>query len=251
MDGVNKPTTLQQELSTIEHNDILTSLQSYYFYDRISMTIYLMSVLIPATFLNITVIYLTKIYHQFHTPYMYVKAISAMLDMMFGWGLVPHSIIDGHFGISFSSRFVCYSSNVGIAAFCSTAQFTAVVALERYLFFCKPFVYQRWVTLKSTVVISVIMILLAQIYIISTEIVYGRELQIVFAICQLKDQAFHSTLQFALFFVPSIVATIFSIHNITKLIKKVDIGPVQDTNITNTESVMQKHAAKRGVRLVN
>ena len=249
MDDNYEPTTLQQELSTMTYEDKLlsTSSRSYLHYDRISMTIYLISVLIPATFLNASVIYLTKKYHQFHTPYMYVKAICAMLDMMFGWGLVPHTIIYDHFGERISSRIVCYSSDFGIAAFCSTAQFTAVVALERYLYFCKPFVYQRWVTLKSISVFSVIMILFAQIYIFGTEIVYGRELQTLVALCQLKDQAFHSTLQFVLFFVPSIVATIFSIHNITKLIKKVATGPVQDTT-ANAESVMRKRAARRGVR---
>ena len=75
---------------------------------------------------------------------------------------------------------------------------------------------------------------------------YGRELQALVGLCQLKDQAFHSTFQFVVYFVPSIVATIFSIHHITKLIKNVAVGPSQGT--ANTESVARKRAAKRGVR---
>ena len=249
MDELFGLTTLHQDESKFTFDEVLlvtSSPSDFLNYDRIVMTIYLISVLIPSTALNASVIYLTKKYHQFHIPYMYVKSTCALLDIMIVWGLIPHYIIHDHFGKSISSRFVCYSSDFGLALFLSTAQFTAVVAIERYLYFCKPFVYQRWVTLKSVVSLTVVLISFSQIYIFATEIMYGRELEPLVALCQLKDQAFHSTFQFVVYFVPSIVATIFSIHHITKLIKNVDVGPAQGT--TNMESVARKRAAKGGVR---
>ena len=186
MDELFGLTTLHQDESTLTFDEILlvtSSPPEFLNYDRVVMTIYLLSVLIPSTALNASVIYLTKKYKQFHIPYMYVKSTCALLDITFAWGLVPHYIIHDHFGKSISSWLVCYSSDFGIALFFSTAQFTAIVAIERYLYFCKPFVYQRWVTLKSVVSLSVVLIAFSQIYIFATEIMYGRELQTLVGLC--------------------------------------------------------------------
>ena len=218
--------------------------------DRIVMTIYSLLILIPGTFLNGFVIYLTTKYHQFHTPYMYIKSSCAVLDILLAINLTPHIIINDYFGKGVSSRLMCYSSDFGIAVFYSTAQFTAVVALERYLYFCRPFVYQRWVTWKSIIATNVITFLCAQIYIFSTEIIYGRELQSLVALCQLQDQGFHSALQFGMFFVPTIIATIFSIHKIITLMNKVnaDVSSLQGPQGAFSESTMRKRAARRGLR---
>ena len=71
------------------------------------------------------------------------------------------------------------------------------------------------------------------------------------AICQLRAQDQHTAIQFGLFVVPTIVATIFSIYKINRLIHKVDdvAGPSQAaSHVINSESMMRKQAAKRGIR---
>ena len=176
------------------------------------MTIYLTLVLITCSFLNGAVIYLTKRYHQFHSPYMYVKSTCALLDIMFAWGLIPHIVINDHIGDQLQSRIMCFSSVFGLGAFFSTAQFTAFVALERYFYFCRPFLYKRLFTLQSVIAATSTVFMFTQIYVFSTEIIFERELQPLVAMCQLSAQGIHSATQFCLFAVPPIIATIFSIH---------------------------------------
>ena len=252
MEVTNNMTTLQSTQSNMTDDDISKSVTSVedHEIDRISMTIYLLLMLIPGTFLNVLVVFLTKKYHQFHSPYMYLKSACAVLDIMLAMGLIPHTIINDHIGAKMPSRIMCYSSVFGLGAFFSTAQFTAIVALEHYFYFCRPFLYQRWFTLKTVTVSTSVVFLLTQIYTFSTEIIYKRELQPLVALCQLDSQAYHSAIQFGIFFVPSIIATIFSIHKITRLINKVDTatGPSHAAQGNNSESMMRKRSAKRGLR---
>ena len=221
--------------------------------DHILMTIYLLMILVPGTFLNGIVIYLTAKYNQFHTPYMYVKSTSAVMDIMLEWGLIPHTILNDHLGDSLPSRCMCYGIVFGLGSFYLTAQFTAVVALERYFYFCRPFLYQRWFTLKSIIAATVFMFSVTQTYTFTTEIIYKRELQPIVAICQLQVQTTHNVIQFCLFFLPSIIATVFSVYKISKLIdNKVDV--VTGTSFAGylskpeVEGTKHRRSARRSIR---
>ena len=220
-------------------------------FDKVFMTIYLLLILCFGTMFNGIIIYLTQKYYQFHTPYMYVKSACAVLDIILVWGLVLHTLINDYFdGKITPSRFMCFSSDFGLGVFYATAQFTAIVAFERYFYFCKPFLYQRILTLKSIIAATIAILLFAQIYIFSTEIIYVREFQPLVALCQLEDQTYHNAIQFGLFFIPSIIATIFSIHSIRKLINKIGAsdGTLQSGNVANLEPILRTRSAKHGLR---
>ena len=220
--------------------------------DRIIMTVYLLLILLPGTFLNAFVIHLTVKYDQFQNPYMYVRAATAAFDLAVAWGAVPPTIISD-FVSNIPERLVCYSTTIGVAMFFSTAQFPAVVALERYFYFCRPFLYPRIFTKTSVIAATLTVFFLTHSYTFATEVIYEREVQSLVAFCQLVTQSYHTPLQIGLFFLPSMVATIFSIYKVARLINHVKPDPAQYAgHIGNTEQRIRirKRAAKRGLRYI-
>ena len=164
------------------------------------------------------------------------------------WSCILPTIIND-FIPNLPERLVCYSNTIGVAMFLSTAQFSAVVALERYFFFCRPFLYQIYFTKKSIMAMTLVVFILTHSYTFVTEIIYEREVQSVVAFCQLVTQSYHTPLQIMIFFLPSMVVTLFSIYKVAKLINKVEDSIIaQHTINMNSEQRMRKRAAKRGLR---
>ena len=251
-DNMHSTTQLDMDISIINTQEVLTVTPAMEYkqntFDKVFMTSYLLLMLCFGTMLNGIIIYLTNKYYQFHAPYMYVKSACALLDILLAWGLVPHTIINDHLDEKMiPSQLMCFRSDFGLGVFYATAHFTAIVALERYLFFCKPFLYQRFVTLKSIIGATIFILLFAQLYIFSTEIIYVRELQPLVALCQLRKQTYHNAIQFGMFFLPPIIVTTFSIQSIKRLINKVDIA-VESSHVTNLEPILRKRSAARGLR---
>ena len=133
---------------------------------------------------NGLVVFLTTIHEQFHEPYMYIRAAFSILDIT---GLVIQMpfIMLHMFGHQNPERVWCLFSSISSGLWFSTVHLTAYLALERYFYFCRPLIYNRLFTTKTTILAISANVIVTQIYMLSTEFIYGRELQVVAFLCQL------------------------------------------------------------------
>ena len=68
--------------------------------------------------------------------------------------------------------------------FLCTVHLTTLIALERYFYFCHPLKYHSIFNLKTITVICVLIVVLTQGYMIGSEVIDGREFQLVMLVCQ-------------------------------------------------------------------
>ena len=191
--------------------------------DKISTTIFAALVLIFGTLANGSVVYLTKRYQQFYHPGMYIRAAYAVFDIIYAWVVLPMFIVR-LFYFERESRIYCVFSDSGIAMFFSTIQLTAYIALERYFYFCHPMKYNFYFNLKSISYVCISIFCLTHTYAYATEFIFGRHFEPLFKICQLPNQTLHGIIQVAVFFLPAIICTIFSVHKIRMLLIKIDLS---------------------------
>ena len=217
--------------------------------DKICLSIYLIFALILSTIANGLVIYLTNKYEQMREPYMYIRAVYAGFDIALAWGLAPQFLLNINFD-NIPERVTCLGTDFGIGIFFATAQLTAYIALERYVYFCKPMLYHRYFNKKSITAVAGVIFMVTQGYVYVTEFLYGREIQPLFSICQLSQQGSQSLIQLVIFFVPAMVCTGFSAFRIHALMKSVQdnqlgvMGSLQKLS----EPVLRRKAAKKALR---
>ena len=221
--------------------------------DQLFMTIYFLNLSISAILLNAVVIYLTRKYKQFHEAYMYVRAGYSCFDIAFALSSVLHYVT--HVNIDGIPLWVsCVSSDYRIGTFFGTIQLTAFIALERYFFFCRPYVYQRYFTLKSTVSVVIAIFLITQGYSFGTEIIFGRVFQPLLSMCVFENQSRHNLVQILVFFLPAMICTCFSVFKILKLMRSVgnaagNAGEAMAGHPAGvSEFALRRKAAKKALR---
>ena len=205
----------------------------FIYIDRIILFTISNSVNIPAIIANGIVIYLTKKYYQFNNSAMYVRAAYAFMDIFLGISLIIHSCLKL---FTDAERLDCWVANIGGAVFLSTIQMTAIIAVERYFYFCEPMKYPRIFTLKTITGLTIGVLAISEGYMISTEIFIGRKSPSFLSSCQLEGQSYQKLLQLLVFFIPAMASTCFSIFKITKLIYTTQrtMAPGDDTAALRT-----------------
>ena len=236
------------EITTFKHViRVFVTVSPYW--EKLVILIYGLFILLFGTAANCLVLLLTARHKKFHEPYMYIRAAYAVIDILFAWFSIP---------IVFANLFLdegtiptwlsCYFSAIGIGMFLCTVHLTSLIALERYFFFCHPFLYERIFRLKIIAATCIIMIALTQAYMVSTEVYYGRELQFVLLMCQLDDP-FHNTFQTVVWVLASLVIVVFSIVNIQCMIGNLEKNEVFPANhVNNMEPTLRKKAGRRAIK---
>ena len=219
--------------------------------DHILMSVNFCLLSIFAISLNVFVIVLTRKYPRFHQPYMYVRAGYSCFDIAFALSMTIHHLIHVVFD-NVPLWLSCFSSDYQIGTFLGTVQLTAFIALEIYFFFCRPYVYQRYFTLKSTVCTVIAISLIAQGYSFGTSLISGRVFQPLFSMCLVENQGIHGLIQFLVFFLPAMVCTVFSVFRIFKLMSRVDAIAAGQAmpEISVSEQSLRRRAGKKALRSV-
>ena len=215
--------------------------------DSIILFVIANSIAITACIANGVVLYLTKKYYQFHCSPMYVRAAYALMDILASILLIIHSIL--RVFVNDMEAITCWIASISSGIFFSTIQMTAIIAIERYYFFCEPMKYPRYFTSRSITCLTITVIFISEAYMITTQIFIGRKTPYYYASCRLEGQSFHKTLQFLIFFLPAIVCTGFSIYKIARLIAK-DRRAIAPGLPANEEIVRRNVVGRKTLRYV-
>ena len=205
----------------------------YYLYtDRVFLFAITNGICLLAFIANGIVLYLTKKYHQFHSAGMYVRAGYAFVDMLTALFLIIHSnlrLATLEFNEDLE-EITCWVASLMGGLFFATVQMTAIIAIERYYYFCEPMKYPRYFTLATITLATFSVLAISEGYMIFTQIFIGRETPSYFNSCRLADQSFHKRIQILVFFVPAMACTAFSIYKIARLIRTLS-SPEEATTI--------------------
>ena len=216
---------------------------------EMSRVIVSISISIIGLILNGVVIYLTKKHKPLHQPYMYVRAAYAVLDMstalaMILSTLVIFVLIDNVSSVS------CIFTNIIGGQLYAALQLTAYIALERYIYFCRPMKYLQCFHLWSIVIVTISICAITQGYMLITELTIGRNRYPNIQICHLQNQSFHNVVQLLIFVLPAVLCTFYSVYKIMKLISGLKntstIHPFFDSN--NSEPVIRRKAGIKALR---
>ena len=192
---------------------------------------------------NGIILYLTHRYIQFHTPFMYVRAAYASLDFISSALSVAVSLLRYFYNGDFD-RIACWISTIGLGVFFATIQMTAFIAIERYVYFCKPMSYPRYFTAKSIAIFTCSFCIIGEAYTVGTELLIGRVTHRYFNVCQLPGQRSQGLFQFCIFFAPAIACTLFSIRKIKQLMKEKRAFE----SVKDIEPILRKKAGKMALR---
>ena len=202
------------------------------------------SIALLACIANATIVYLTKKCRQFHVPAIYVRAAYAILDFLSAAIIILHVVL-GYFGVP--KRVSCWLANVASGLFFASIQLTAFIAIERYFYFCEPMKYPRYFTLRSIASFTVLVISVAEAYMIYTEIAIGRIILKNFGICHLSNQPLNRIFQLCFFFLPAMICTSLSVYKIGKLILKNRRAIGENA----TDKMMKIKIGRKALRLIN
>ena len=217
--------------------------------EDIILLAYAILLAVCSTFLNGMVIYLTQKYEQLRVPRMYTRMAYAAFDILFALSSAIHYIVATQFIDGVPVIVKCFTGDFTIAMFFGTTQLTAFIALERYFYFCKPMLYNRYFTLRSITVVSIVIFAISQGYMFIKEFLFGREIQPLIGMCSFTHPVFHNIGNLLIFILPAVVVTIFSIFNIIKLMRAISIQPSSFPNkAANSEPMLRRRAAKKGLR---
>ena len=161
-------------------------------FEKAVIIYYGLCTLLFGTVLNILVIYLTKKHDQFHKPYMEIRAIYASLDIACIWGMIPIVIMNITIK-NLPEIMTCLFSDFSTGVFQCTMNMTALIAFERYYFFCQPMKYQRHFNCKNTRILCLVLLTVNLCYMFGTEILYGRSLKGILILCQLDKVPLRAT----------------------------------------------------------
>ena len=207
------------------------------------------TVLIIPTAINGLVIFLTIKHRQFHQCYMYIRAASSFIDILYVWGNIVTNIIGNFWPQPNLFRSLCILDNLGKGMYFCRIQLMTLIAMERYFYFCKPMIYETLFNSKTIIIASSIMFTMSQSYAILTEVFVHRERHPVLPTCQLKNDI-HFKFQIAVFLLPHLLAVCFSIFQIWRLLhginKQTRILPVSLS--LNSEPKLRMKAVSKAFR---
>ena len=119
------------ELSSVA-NELLPKSHTPHDLEKAIITYYGIITFIFGTGLNSLVIYLTYKHRQFHTAYMLIRVIYAILDIACIWGMIPVWVLYSYIE-NMNETLICYFSDFSTGIFQCTMNMTAVVSFERYV----------------------------------------------------------------------------------------------------------------------
>ena len=170
---------------------------------------------------------------------MYIRAAYASMDLLWSISLILQSFLKVFEDVE---RLTCWISSIGAGIFFANIQMTAIIAIERYYYFCEPMKYPRYFTSKSITCFVIGVLVIAESYMISTELLIGRKTPNHFSSWRLENQEKHKLLQLLVFFVPAAACTCFSVFSISRLIdaNRRSINPQGDQAAAMKNSVGRK-----------
>ena len=216
-------------------------------WERILILVYSLFILIVGTVANCLVLFLTARHQKFHEAYMYIRAAYAVVDICFAWGTVPIVLANLFLGDLFPTWISCYMSDIGVGMFLCTVYLTALIALERYVYFCHPLKYHRFFNFKTIALTCTTIVVLTQTYMIGTEIIYGRTMQFVFLMCQLQEP-FHIIFQVIVWYIPSLFIVIFTIVSIQRMVSSMANSQIMPAGQNTMEPQLRKRASRKAIR---
>ena len=154
--------------------------------ERACFIYYGVLILLFGTVLNSLVIYLTYKHCQFHEPYMIIRAAYAGFDMAWIWGMVP-IVICNVLIKDIPELLTCLFNDFSIGAFYCTVHIIALIAFERYYYFCWPMKYERYFSCKNITRLTFGLFIVNEMYMFGTEFIFGRKLKSVMLMCQLDE----------------------------------------------------------------
>ena len=209
--------------------------------DRIIVFFISLFICIFGCIFNLIVVYLIKKYEQFHEASMYVRGAYAIVDFSSGVIVILYGISRLFNNLE---RLSCWISDIGIGLFFTTFNLTALVAVERYFYFCEPMKYPRYFTLKTVTLFTCFICGIALGYTLGTEIIIGRKQSEFHGLCRLENQVIHKIIQSSIFFLPAILSTCFSIYKIGKLIYKTRLSDASN----GIEVAMKNRIGRKAMR---
>lgn len=167
---------------------------------------------------NLSVLYVICRHHKFYYEHMYIIASYAIMDIVMVTVVMPSTIVILFIEHDFPQWLCSAKSVIGIGLLFSSDYMVSLLAVERYVYFCKPYHYHKIFTLKKIVAYVMFIVTFPLAYTVGTEIAIGRIMYFSVMDCQLKQAGLHGYYQVALFFAPPILLTSYSLTNIVMLI---------------------------------
>ena len=217
--------------------------------DSLNISIYMAIMSICSAFLNGLVIYLIKKHRPFQKPNIVIRAAYAVFDMSFGVLSCVHALLYLH-ADGMPEWMNCVLGNVVIALFFCTLLFTAFISLEKYVFFCRPYIYQRYFSNTFIIGISVGIAVTTQLYVHLKYLTTNRILQPLYGTCVSSDQTFHNRVNLVIFVLPTICCTFYSLVKIRIILNRISNTPPDQQQHEQAESKMRANAVKKGLRYV-
>ena len=145
-----------------------------------------------------------------HSPHFYIIGGYCCSDLLLVCITAPNYMTQ--FVTGEPNRLTCrILSNIGISIVLGATYHTALIACERYLFFCQPYRYSKYLSTGRVIAAILVCYTIPTIMGVSTEIQIGRYYHACILACNLPDSAVQSTVQFVVVLIPSAVITIFSL----------------------------------------
>ena len=212
---------------------------------------YFVVISIISVFLNGIFVYLTTKHHQFHEAYMYIRKAYAVIDIVFPLACLIHISINVNIE-AVPPCVTCTGGYVIIGLFFSALQFTAYIAIERYIFFCKPFRYQHYFNYRSILITTTAIVTITQTYIFGRGIFVERKLNPLHMICTPVNSPLSNTVNILICVIPALSCTVFSTIKIIGLINSLSNVQPHETQPyrATTEPFLRKKAVKKGLRYV-
>ena len=203
---------------------------------------------------NILAMWCMLSHERFRSPGNYIKCAYAVNDIILNTVSNPHMLMvlmvpkrDIIIGLCRAT------SNLAITFSFSTMYMTTYIAIERYFYFGRPYLHQRFFTLRSIVCTTCVLIIVPFIWSTVTEIGSPRQLSTAVLLCQLEGAKNVIPVQIALFIVPSLLGIVYSMVMMFRLLWSVRMRVAPFSNqITqkNQQVDPASKSIKSGLRLI-
>ena len=111
-------------------------------------------------------------------------------------------------------------TTVTIHSYLSTVYMSGMLAIERYFYFCKPYKYEVYFTIKRVMAAMSVLLLLALVYVATVEVLFTRKLFYAMPNCSIEEDDIVGACSALFVFLPVVITVIFAAVNLSQLIKR-------------------------------